>query len=250
MKFILAGDSWGCGEWMRGDLLNPKKLKAHGGFAQYLEEAGHTVVNLSIGGASNTYVSQSLEFYLSREIIKGTNDKINGIFVVQTTYTRDYRFRYDEDYNKIEHANSLADIWLARFYSRLTETAQKYQIPVFLIGGHCDTVWLDNFEEFYPGVKIVCQSMINLIINSNHRVDVPIFSWYGASDVPLVNEIKQHLNSEQLLQFLNLIDLGYQRQISLSLYPEYFFPDGVHANREGHKILFDFLNTTLIKQLG
>lgn len=241
MKFLLAGDSWGCGEWPRQDLRKPSINDVkHGGLGQYLAENGHTVQNLSQGGASNTFIQLALTNYL--EIATLRNTKIpDKIIVFQTSYTRDYRFRFEEDWGNITEANTLAHIWISRFYSRLSDISKLYKIPIYIVGGVSDTVWIDNMEQYYPGVSVVCQSMVNLIVDNNHRVDQPVFSWYSKEDFAFLTELKSKLPSDKLNDFLDCLDQGTQRQNLVNLHPEYFFPDGVHPNRLGHEILYNFL---------
>ena len=241
MKIVISGDSWGCGEWIRLDLRQGgEKDIIHGGLAQYLAEDGHTVTNLSQGFGSNTAIHSSISQHLESESIKG-REKTDKIIVFQTTYTRDYRFRHNEDWTKITEANTLAHIWLSRFYHRLSEISKLYNVPVYVIGALSDTVWLDNMSEHYPGVSIPCQSLVNLIVNGNHRVDQPVFSWYTKTDLPFIDELKNTLPKDKLEDFFNQIDQGIARQNVLNMHPEYFFPDGVHPNRHGHEILYKFL---------
>lgn len=54
MKILVAGDSWGVGEWTNGQ-------RTHLGLEQYLRDAGHDVVNVSRGGWSNLSVLKALE---------------------------------------------------------------------------------------------------------------------------------------------------------------------------------------------
>lgn len=240
MKILIGGDSWGCGELARGDLRNESVQTNHGGLAQYLEEAGHSVTNLSQGSRSNTFIYNSIFSYLDRLSIKNEIHP-DLILVFQTEYTRDYQFRFEEDFDNVDKINNLAHIWLARFYHRLSSLAQQYNIRIGVIGGCADTIWIDNFQKEYPGVEIVCQSMVNLIVNDNHRVEHPVYSWYTKSTQKLIDEIKQTIPQNNLQDLLDQIDLGIERQNLLSAFPEYFWPDGVHANREGHKKLYNML---------
>jgi len=54
MKIIIAGDSWGIGEWTDGQ-------RTHRGLEQYLLDDGHSVINLSRGGMSNMSIIDALE---------------------------------------------------------------------------------------------------------------------------------------------------------------------------------------------
>lgn len=249
MKFLIAGDSWGVGEWLRGDkqivtsgdIMHAQNLlTSHGGLAQYIAEDGHAVQNISQGNASNTFISASIAKHLEAQSIKNKQYP-DRIIVFQTTYTRDYKFRFEEDWSKLTEAQSLAHIWLARFYHRLSDLAQQYSVPVYLVGGLGDTVWVDNMQLHYPGVSVACQSMVNLLANNESRVTTPVYSWYTKDCIDMIEEMRKILPADKFLDLMDQIDLGVNRQNMLSIYPEYFFPDGVHPNREGHRKLWQYL---------
>ena len=48
---VIAGDSWGCGEWTQRD--HRDYYVSHAGLAQYLADDGYQVINLSQPGAGN-----------------------------------------------------------------------------------------------------------------------------------------------------------------------------------------------------
>jgi hypothetical protein len=245
MNILIGGCSWGVGEWQRGDLTNKSNNVLHGGLAQYIKEADHQVVNLSHAGANNTFIFTALRNYLAAESLKNNNYP-DFILVFQTEYCRDYGFRFEEDYKELSQVNDLAYIWLARFYSSLSGLAQKYKTKIYIIGGCGDTVWLDNMSQQYPGVEILCQSLVNLLTNDNHRVDEPVYSWYTNTCQALAAELKMILPNDKLDDLIDKIDLGVQRQSLLRLHPEYFWPDGTHPNRMGHKKLYDMLVQPLL----
>ena len=108
-----------------------------------------------------------------------------------------------------------------------------------------DTIWLDNMEDCYPGVSIVCQSMVNLIMNQNHQIETPVLSWFDSSSINMIPRIKEKLENKEIEKLLIMIDHGMGREDLLFGNPKYFWPDGTHPNRLGHKILFDFLQTQI-----
>lgn len=239
MKFLINGDSWGCGEWNRGDLPGPGVI--HTGLEQYIKDCGHHVWNISVGGSSNYQIANRLDLWL----IRHPEEIVDYILIFQTDPVRDSSMLFDEDFDRITCADSLLNIWISRFYSQLSKISQKANCPIVLIGGVSDTMWLTNMEIHYPGVSVGCQSMVNLIINNTHRVDEPVVSWYGAPSVDLIKRIKKELSETEIVKLCNQIDKGMERQDLVFGSPEYFWPDGVHPNRLGHKILFDFLKTQI-----
>ena len=226
---LICGDSWGCGEW------NVECTEVlHPGLEWHLKNAGHHVTNISRSGGSNLDTVNRLSLWLERF----GDDKRYLIFVFQTEYTRDFKHNVDSDWN-IDSVTQLSDQWIARFYMRLSDLAQKYQCDIKIIGGCSDTQWFDNMNLDHPGCEIACQSLTNLLIYDNHRSNQPVFSWYDKNCVELLDKIKQHGcdKAETLL----VLQQGFEREDLLRSNPQLFFPDGKHPNRQGHKKLFEFL---------
>lgn len=239
MKILINGDSWGCGEWShdRGKSTSP----LHTGLEQYIKDCGHQVWNISVGGSSNYQIANRLNLWLDRH----PDEILDHILIFQTDPIRDSAMLFLKDFDQITCADSLLNIWISRFYSRLSEISQKSNCPIILIGGISDTLWLTNMEIHYPGVSVACQSMVNLILNNTHRVDQPVISWYDRDSIGVITRIKKELSQAEIAKLLKQVDLGMQRQDRVFGSPEYFWPDGKHPNRLGHKILFDFLKTQI-----
>lgn len=225
---LVAGDSWGVGEW-----ANPHQV-LHGGLAQYIKEAGHDVVNLSHGGISNLDAVTRISMYLERY----QNLPISKVFIFQTEYNRDYKHWYTHDENDWSNIESC---WIERFYHRLSELAVTQNFQTYLIGGCSDTIWFDDMSQDYPNCHVACQSVVNLICNQTHRIDNPVYSWYSKSALEFVSELKR-----RGIDRVNALDLGFQREALVREHPEFFYPDGVHLNRKGHLILYNYLAETVL----
>jgi hypothetical protein len=228
-KIMIAGDSWGCGEW---NVTCDQIL--HRGIETYFTELGHNVVNVSKGGCSNLDTVNRIKLWID----KFGADNVELIYVFQTEYSRDFKHSLPEDWN-INSFSDLSDIWLARFYTRLSEISQTHSCQIKIIGGCCDTLWFDNMNQDYPGCEIVCQSMTNLLINDDPSIQVPVLSWYDKHTEPLLQKAREKdIDLEQILEYMNS---GFERESTLRENPKWFFPDGKHANRSGHLKLFEFL---------
>lgn len=243
MNILIAGDSWGCGEWDVNCDYN-----THKGLQQFLEDDGHQVFNVSHQGLGNHEIYLNIKAFLDRSFIS----QIDLVIVFQSEYNRDYKFSgawqnylSAEDWENIKEANSAAHRWLSRFYRNLSDISLSTNIPIKIIGGHADAIWLDDFENLYPGCTIACQSMTNLILANNHRIQDPVFSFYEKRTEPLVKKLKSLLGPDQIGDLLDLINNGIRREMLLRSNPEYFFPDGIHPNRKGYQILYDFLKDSL-----
>ena len=232
-KYIIAGDSWGLGEW---DTVDGKHQVVHSGLAAYMTELGHSVTNLSCGGISNLDIVGRIDGWLSR-FPDSVPDKI---LVFQTEHTRDHKHRdltigaFD-----VEQFSDVASQWISRFYTRLSELSVQYKCPVYIIGGASDSMWFDDMSAHYPGCQVVCQSVTSLLINGDHTVSQPVFSWYTNQSYDFLSHARQQ--SFDVADIVAAITLGFDRERALAERPDLFYPDGVHPNRKGHKILFDFL---------
>lgn len=238
---IISGCSWGRGEWVRGDVASGDNVAshniAHNGLAQYIENTGKTVLNLSLPAGSNYGIANGINSWFKRNPIH----QVDQIFIFQTDYARDWLMTFEEDYKNIEHANSLAHIMISRFYHRLNEISKNYNVKIYLIGGLSDTLSPELVKAHYAPLEVVCQSITNLLINNDHRVEDPTLSWYSNISLQMLEKIKEKLPNDQLSNLLKEIEKGVDRENLTFSTPEYFWPDGVHPNRVGHKKLFDYL---------
>jgi hypothetical protein len=161
--------------------------------------------------------------------------------VFQTDYARDLRMMFEEDYDKIDHENSIAHVTIARFYHRLIEIARRYDAKIYLVGGLSDTLPPELIKKHYAPLEVVCQSMTNLLLNNNAQINNPVLSVYKYDSLSMIEKIKKKLPESKLPILLDNINRGIERETQFFSNPEYFWPDGTHPNRLGHKKLFDFL---------
>ena len=240
---LIAGDSWGYGEWPQR-YTGPTDI-LHGGVCQYLRESGRAVVNISQGGNSNQNILEQLNKFFDSGTGDFLRDRVTDILVFQTEWYRDFApatYHMDFDTYFLDIIDSTMHLrFVSRFYRELSELAKKHKVSIKLIGGAADTIWLDQFNSEYPGVSVVCQSFVNLCVNNNHRVNQENFSISSkASDF-----LKGRTTDPAVIEWIeSLIDSTLARQTILDSNPYFFFPDGKHANRLGHKKLFDFLIDT------
>jgi hypothetical protein len=246
---LIAGDSWGLGEWSFPDRSKSMiRCVTHSGLAQYIHESGQTIINLSKPGGSNFESTDSVSnFLFANQNLLLTKEKISAILVFQTEWTRDCtnsellnQPNLNFDYPLIAQQN------ISKFYYNLSDISKLYNVPVYVIGGCSDAICLDKFSIEYPGVDIICQSLVNLLVTNDHRIADPVYSFFlGEMCESFIVNIKKNSTNSALELLLNDIDKGKNRLNLFKEYPEYFRPDGGHANRFGHKILFEFLQDSL-----
>lgn len=261
---IIAGDSWGCGEW-QNQMWDEKYTVSHAGLAQYLINGHRKVTNLSQPGGSNYMTWTRLEgFLMSNPYFVPDVEKI---LVFQTEWDRDLMiknmslFNTNTNHSTVLHnigfeyieknkpltsqinlntANSLSYLLISNFYLQLSRIAVEYNVKIELIGGCSDVVQEENFTEQYPNVKIVCESLTNLLISNDPKIKVsPVTSLYHNQEI--INFIRQRLSSNELEKLMYQFDLSRQRDSDWRSHPDWFWPDGVHPNRAGHQKLYEFL---------
>lgn len=246
-SILIAGDSWAAGV----PVVNPDASLdiVYGGIPELLTKQDYQVTNLARKGASNLQACDRLNDYLLYNSPKQIAE-IKIILFWQTEFFREIWYYTHKDLEKeLSHKYStLRDHWIYRPYHRLTDISQRWNIPIYIIGGCSDTVWYDNFEQDFPGVKIACQSVTNYILTGNHRIDQPVFCEYlnGWVD-PFLELIKPNMPADELEILIADMDLGNSRLKLFEKYQDCWFPDNTHPNLEGQEILFDFLvkNTSI-----
>lgn len=243
---LITGDSWACGEWS-GQGCDHRYDISHPGVSQYLREHGHQVINLGKGGGSNLESASRVTDFLAPE--NGLANQVNCVLVFQTDWLRDavYYWYLDEFMEVNYNYEQLKARIISRFYDMLSTTSVRTQVPIYVIGGCSDTIWLERFEQEYPGVSIGCQSWVNLMISNNHRIDVPVMINFERHAKKLVEYAKSKMDHSSLECMLRDMDLSQQRSKQLSALNSQglMCADRTHPNRIAHKILFDYLSNVL-----
>ena len=205
MKNItIMGDSTACGEW------NKTQTLLHGGTAQYLREAGHSVSSVAAGGASNKEQTVA---------VQGSNADVVVWFL--TDPWRDLKNA------GLQHQPKTLESYHRRREQLLKTVFQRVgDLPVWLIGGMSAVPpWvLDDF----PNWRVIVPDMRIWLIPDARPIDTLARLWtYPDCDEGLV---EYHQRQEQLLQQ----HLDRAKNDTASGEHKYFWPDGRHANRHAH----------------
>lgn len=244
---LIAGDSWACGEWIN-------HTNTHGGLRQYLQESGQQPICFSQPGLGSLTTVDALSMFIqhNRNIIK-----FDKIIFFQSDWVRDIRIEHlnNELYSGVFFQGySYTKSWyISRLYYKLSELYKQTGINTILVGGQGDTIWLDSFEQEYPGVKIGCQSFTNLISNNNSRTNPPthsVFKYGGTSTVfltqdqleEILQKIKDNSVSSDLEELISDMELAKVRN-NLFTSNKDIFPDAMHPERQAHYKLYQYLNT-------
>ena len=206
MRILITGDSWGCGEW---DGLNVDYRVTHTGIEQYLRDDGYDVKNVSVGGNNNL---QSLEAAKSESF-----DHLIFFFTDPLRQATNEEFTIQSPMAIIQnHTRHVCDYL-------------QYFPKVTLIGG-C--------------VKVKPQVNLDYVIPSVSELLVP-----GFKDSPYMtsHEWEDHwikIKRPSLKFKKEILDITDQAGRKYQLWkdnPDLFWPDGLHANRKGIRILYDHM---------
>lgn len=155
MRYLIIGDSWGCGEWGKdfcfsetdpgGDWQpSNEKNKWHKSYVVpnthvgiYLEQLGHSDTNLCVGGDSNINQLKLLADHLIGDAA------YNAIIWFHTEPMRDWQNRNyalsDSFYrSQLAHTagyDKIIDTWYAITYGMAQDIYDQHRIPFMVIGG-------------------------------------------------------------------------------------------------------------------
>ena len=211
MKFCIAGDSWGCGEWGDDDQGNYRVL--HAGLEFFLKQQ-HQVRNVSMGSASNNYAIGRLTHVLQ-------HDQFDHIFWFQTDPLRDTT-------NLLHEENLTFDRLLEenrQQIDRVYRVLNKLGVKIHCIGG-CSKLDLELMAQ-YPNLIAYIPSVTEWAEPDYIHPSIWI-SWW---EKLIVRQMPID-SLDQLVECKKMQD-------RLADYKKYFWPDGKHLNRLGHQLLFD-----------
>jgi hypothetical protein len=236
---VITGDSWGAGEW--GIKTDPPLI--HGGLSDYFAQDGYCVINLSHPGKGPlTYLVELHKFLMVNR------NKIEHIFFIQSCIGRDFTTRFDEHLAFLkrlpghhhlvwnDNLNLESNIvgCYKQIYDKLNFMATYHRTVINVIGGLTDL--LPPFPEF-SNLNFLIPSWVSLIDSSMSKCILIDKLTFGYLDVVWKNKNKQEI--------LSYIDSATERRSYMFNNKEFFWPDGMHPNRKGHKVLYDAIKSKL-----
>lgn len=221
MKIVIGGDSWGVREWSDSEEI-------HRGMWQYFEEDGHEVSMSAIPGESNNITTNHLRNVVSYPLIK-----YDYIFWFQSDPIRDLR-PYDDFGKSIKTYEDLvnkSDELIDKTYDFLNSIGQR----IYCIGG-CSKLNMELIKK-YNNLYPLIDSVTEFILPTYTHPKLWYSDWINVVD-KLDMESIDFLLEDKLKQD-SLADTEIKE------HREYFWPDGGHPNRKGHKVLYDFIIDSL-----
>lgn len=233
----IFGDSWGSGEW------NDHKI-SNKGLEELLTSLGYHVINHSQPAGSNINSFNKLK----NVITKVTQN--DYIFFITTDASRDIGPQSKDNLTKIlEESKGLSlliDNLLNTLYNNLNNLCISHGLKTYMIGGLNN---LDTTIYQYANLLPIIPSWIDLLVGKfDDYINVSSSPKFRILSNPHFTINRVNLNklnvslAEKIIEDFYL----YQEQNSLVFREEIFKPDGVHPNKDGHKILFD----TIVEKLN
>lgn len=232
---MLLGDSWSQGELTL-------KTDGHGhdvvhkGIEQYLLDSGHTVFNMGILGGSNTQATHCYEKF---------SEQADFVLWFQTDPLRDINWDYYQLFIKplldLKSIKAVFDAQVLFVYDRMNKIALSRSQKIHVIGGFSVVApFINDFanlDNFIPNVSA--------LIDPKTKFDFYgyfiQFDWF----TNIIEYCRKHnlFNEDQLTDLKKeYIDMTAEH-IRIIEYmnsnKQYYWPDGMHPNREGHKIIFN-----------
>ena len=244
---VITGDSWGCGEWgvntngIHSERVNSDPPIVHGGLSDYFEQDGYNIINLSNPGTGPlTYLVE-----LNRFLMVSRN-RIEHIFFIQTCIGRDFTTQLDEETAFMKrlpghhHLTLNYDLNLEsnivgcyrQVYDKLNFIATYHRKIINVIGGFTDLP--PPFSEF-SNLNFLIPSWVSLIDPSLPKCLLVTNAAFDHLD-------KKYKNTQEILSYM---DAATNRYFFMKNNEEFFWPDGVHPNRKGHKLLYDAIKSKL-----
>jgi hypothetical protein len=259
---VIAGDSWGCGDWDQNGVLSRP-----GSIEHFLIQDGYNVCNLSLGGGSNAQTLERLE--LGLDLVKRNNQQVSKVFVWQTDWLRnlqrgpvnvlqltqdlnivikclagDHIFEKEFKDNFPKNVRAFVEQSIHYFYCSLSDIGLRYDVDIGIIGGCSDTLIPDeSFSIKYPRLSIACHSSTNIILDIDSTD-----STYGIYNLPYYNNfIHRWLKiafKNDLKNVIEEMDRSTKRLGLFDTHQSTYFLDKCHPSRAGYQKIYTYLKDT------
>jgi hypothetical protein len=248
-KIIVAGSSWARGEWAPED-----PVVQHDGIKQYFADAGYTIVDSS---QARSYHSRVLKF-LSKKLESNYVDNDIVFFIMADPLLdlimpelgmrkRSFNIKHLPQFTEaIKEAGGLINLIRQQqdhIYKELDSLAKQYNTVIHCIGGtyNVNTHILKEYTNLNP----LLVSWIHLLVGHYQEHQHTASPEFGISYTWGVNYIDF---SSYTPEFAKQVQQEFDSITDSNRIMDelIFHPDGLHPNREGHKILYNYI----VKQLN
>jgi hypothetical protein len=245
MRFLIIGDSWGCGEWRKTFItaeqapnaswsksVNPNEwfineVVPNTDIGHYLNKMGNRAVNLSKGGDSNINQLTRLKELLT------VHNNYDYIVWIQTEPVRDYvlgNFKVDKEHYRnmlpeYDGYDRIVADWFRQTYDIAEEIYKQYYIPFVLVGGMCK---ISNIINQYSFAKHQLIDWANDMVFENPIPHPDNFGAYSSFTEEFIDVINHERFVKEANESLSWIEHSFSHKN---------FPDWAHPDRVCHQDL-------------
>jgi hypothetical protein len=228
-KIIIAGDSYGLGEWGIGTRVT------HPGINQYFREWGYNVINCAGPGYS---LEES--FWSLRDCMSNCYQTEDIVLWIQTDPSRSIdHSTLAQDLKSNNGLNPLLYDILDKNYADINDLGKQHDTLIHAIGGLFDL----RCDKTYSNLHFLIKSWMALLMQDRHPTYFE--KHFGIVKSVDIKQIALEQFDHALAQKV-VVELGQWSQNDQILdQNRHIFTDGFHPSRQGHRILFEHLITTL-----
>ena len=247
-RIIVSGSSWARGEWDGPDVV-------HDGISQYFKDDGYTVVKASQARSYHTRVNVLLAKILSEQhqpndiILSIQADPCLDIIMPALAVLN---IKRDSNVNKLlEFTNAIIEAkgllnlihrQQRLVYQELDQLAKLHDTTIHCIGGTYN-LNLDIIQEF-DNLNPLLVSWSGLLVGNIVEYAGVDASGAGASYTWNDRFIDFDAFLPDLAERVRT-DYAEITKYNVMLREDIFHPDGLHPNRDGHKILYNYIKQKL-----
>jgi len=210
-KILITGCSYGCGEWNKTPKPGIPYGITHGGIATYLTEKGYTVKNVSKPGGNNCVAIENQ---------KKIHKNYDHVIFLLTAMSRDVNsyFPYDSSISALENEEKIAD--------KVVNEIFKLCGPKTILVGALYKIPKNN-------LKFLAQfNGVDILIPDNKFPEC----YFNPHDLMSLHNGPGHIDLKTFKkEILKCNDEYFWK--TMEEHPEFYQPDGVHWNREAHRII-------------
>ena len=197
---------------------------------EYLIENKFNVINLSQPAAGPWTLVESLHSFI--KINKKIFD-IQHVLFLQTDISREFKKFPDKTtwYTTLTLHDNIKRMY-RNFYIYLNFIGKNSSTVINLIGGVTDLV-MDYKNDF---------NYLNFLIPSWTQLIDPNAP---TEFIVKTDNIPDYMGKNNKEEYIEMLDRSLNRLTLWNRNKEFFWPDGSHPNRHGHKILYDAVKTKL-----
>jgi hypothetical protein len=215
MRFLITGDSWSQGEW---DGYPTNYRITHTGIQQYLLNDGHEVFNVGQGGYNN------LESLTAITNFNNSYDHLIFFYTDPLRQASEHEIKNLLPFDIIKNHSS-------HLINELINLKQNQMCKITVIGGCA------KFTSTSPNIDYVVPSINEIIVPTFKDTE---FMTSREWEIHF-HKHEKNFTFDQKSQWFEILSGASIKYSLWEQRKEYFWPDGLHANRHGTKILYNKL---------